>query len=101
LRRTCWWRFLGYALRVTLKRLLKGAGSGYSPAQVLKRLSESYSVDIVLPTIEGRKIWLQRIGKLDEEQQRILHQVQLPLPEEPIQILKARCRFSANHTSFD
>jgi len=45
---------------------------------------------IVLPTVEGREIWLRRIAKLDEEQQRILHQLQLQLPErlEPIQIQK-------------
>ena len=46
--------FLGYALLVTLKHLLKRAGSKFSPANVLKRLAELYSVDIVLPTVEGR-----------------------------------------------
>jgi hypothetical protein len=57
---------------------------------LLKRLAEIRSVDIVLPTVEGREIWLRRITKLDEEQQRILHQLQLQLPErlEPIQIQK-------------
>jgi hypothetical protein len=82
--------FLGYALLVTLKHLLKRVGSKYSPAKVLQRLSEFDSVDIVLPTIEGREICLRRITKLDEEQQRILYQLQLQLPErlEPIQILK-------------
>jgi len=82
--------FLGYALLVTLKHLLKRGGSEYSPASVLKLLSEVYNVDIVLPTIEGREIWLRRISKLDQEQQKILHQLQLSLPEqiEPIQILK-------------
>jgi transposase len=82
--------FLGYALLVTLKHLLKRGSSECSPAKVLKRLSELYSVDIVLPTIEGREIWLRRITKLDDEQQRILYQLQLQLPErlEPIQILK-------------
>jgi transposase len=82
--------FLGYALLVTLKHLLKRGGSEYSPANVLKRLAEAYSVDIVLPTLEGREIWLRRISKLDDEQQKILFQLQLPLPErlEPTQILK-------------
>jgi transposase len=73
--------FLGYALLVTLKHLLKRGGSQYSPAKALKRLSELYSVDIVLPTIEGREIWLRRITKLDDEQQKILHQLRLQLPE--------------------
>jgi transposase len=82
--------FLGYALLVTLKHLLKRGGSEYSPANVVKRLAELYSVDIVLPTVEGREIWLRRITKLDDEQQKILYQLQLPLPErlEPTQILK-------------
>ena len=82
--------FLGYALQVTLKQLLKRSGSEYAPAQALKRLAEIRSVDIVLPTIEGREIWLRRIARRDEEQQRILHQLQLQLPErlEPIQIQK-------------
>lgn len=82
--------FLGYALLVTLKHLLKRGGAEYSPANVLKRLAEVYSVDIVLPTLEGREIWLRRISKLDDQQQKILFQLQLPLPErlEPTQILK-------------
>jgi transposase len=82
--------FLGYALLVTLKHLLKRGGSEYSPANVLKRLAEVYSVDIVLPTLEGPEIWLRRISKLDDEQQKVLFQLQLPLPErlEPTQILK-------------
>ena len=80
--------FLGYALQVTLKHLLKRSASEYSPAEALKWLAEIRSVDIVLPTVEGREIWLRRITKLDEQQQRILHQLRLQLPErlEPIQI---------------
>jgi hypothetical protein len=39
---------------------------------------------------QGREIWLRRTSKLDEEQQKILYQLQLHLPErlEPIQIQK-------------
>jgi len=82
--------FLGYALQVTLKHLLKRSGSEYSPTEALKRLGEIRSVDIVLPTVEGREIWLRRITKLDDEQQKILYQLQLQWPEllEPTQILK-------------
>ena len=82
--------FLGYAMQVTLKHLLKRSGSEYSPCEALKWLAEIRSVDIVLPTVEGREIWLRRITKLDEQQQRILHQLRLQLPErlEPIQIQK-------------
>ncbi len=82
--------FLGYALQVTLKHLLKRSASEYSPAEALKRLAEIRSVDIVLPTVEGREIWLRRIAKLDEQQQSILHQLKITLPErlEPLRIQK-------------
>jgi len=82
--------FLGYALQVTLKHLLKRSGSEYSPTQALKRLAEIRSVDIVLPTLEGREIWLRRIARLDEQQQSILHQLKITLPErlEPLRIQK-------------
>jgi transposase len=82
--------FLGYALLVTLKHLLKRSASQYSPAKVLQRLSQLHSVDIVLPTVDGREIWLRRMSKLDEHQQKIFHQLQLVLPErlDPIQIQK-------------
>lgn len=82
--------FLGYALLVTLKHLLKRSASQYSPAKVLLRLSQLHSVDIVLPTVDGRDIWLRRMSKLDEDQQKIFHQLQLVLPErlDPIQVQK-------------
>ena len=80
--------FLGYALLVTLKHLLQRSAAQYSPAKVLQRLSQLHSVDIVLPTVDGREIWLRRRSKLDEDQQKIFHQLQLVLPErlDPIQI---------------
>jgi transposase len=82
--------FLGYALLVTLKHLLKRSASEHSPAQALKRLAELCSVDIVLPTVEGREIWLRRISKREDDQERLLQQLRVELPErlEPIQILK-------------
>jgi len=82
--------FLGYALLTALKHLLKRSGSEYSPAQALKRLSELYSVDIVLPTVEGREICLRRIAKRENDQERLPNQLCLEVPErmEPIQILK-------------
>ena len=80
--------FLGYALLVTLRHLLKRSASEYSPAEALKFLATSHSVDIVLPTIDNKEIWLRRITKLDDHQQKIFHQLQLQVPErlEPTQI---------------
>jgi transposase len=80
--------FLSYALVVTLKHLLKRSASVYSPAEALKCLAALHSVDVVLPTIDGKEIWLRRITKLNENQEQIFHQLQLQPPErmEPIQI---------------
>ena len=82
--------FLGYALQVTLKHLLKRSASEYSPAQALLRLPEPYSVDIAQPTVEGPEIWLRRITKREEDQEKLLNQLRLNLPErlEPTQISK-------------
>ena len=87
--------FLGYALWVTLKHLLKRraaivpppSGSGLSNAQPLSAmkaltlLSTLQSADIVLPTTDGREIRLRRITEPTAEQKTLLHQLDLTLPE--------------------
>jgi transposase len=87
--------FLGYALRVTLKHLLKRRSavvprpslSGVdnaqplSPMKVLALLSTLQSADIVLPTTDGREIRLRRITEPDAEQKSLLHQLCLSLPD--------------------
>jgi transposase len=73
--------FLGYALWVTLKHLLKRNGSTLSPAQALARLSTLQSADIVLPTTDGRELRLRRITEPSREQKDLLHQLRIILPE--------------------
>jgi transposase len=88
--------FLGYALWVTLKHLLKGwaaiwpkpsANSGvenaqpFSPMRALSLLSTLHSGDIVLPTAEGREVRLRRITEPTAEQKSLLHQLRLALPD--------------------
>jgi transposase len=93
--------FLGYALRVTLKHLLKRrpailsqtALRGVDDAQPLSTmkalalLSTLQSADIVLPTTDGHEIRLRRITEPTAEQKSLLHQLGLSLPE----------RFELNH----
>jgi transposase len=93
--------FLGYALWVTLKHLLKRrpaivpqpAVSGVNHAQPLSAmkalalLSTLQSADIVLPTTDGREIRLRRITEPTAEQKSLLQQLGLSLPE----------RFELNH----
>ena len=87
--------FLGYALWVTLKHLLKRrapievkpSASGvhnaqpFSPMQVLSLLSTLQSADIVLPTTDGREIRLRRITEPTAEQKSLLQQLGLTLPD--------------------
>jgi transposase len=87
--------FLGYALRVTLKHLLKRRStivperslSGVdnarplSPMKALALLSTLQSADVVLPTTDGREIRLGRITEPDSHQKSLLHQLRLSLPD--------------------
>jgi transposase len=87
--------FLGYALWVTLKHLLKRraailpeptAGGVQktqppSPSKALALLSTLHSADIVLPTTDGREIRLRRITEPTSEQKALLRQLGLSLPE--------------------
>jgi transposase len=87
--------FLGYALWVTLKNLLKRRAaiipqpsiSGVNNAQplsamkVLALFSTLQSADIVLPTTDGREIRLRRITEPTAEQKSLLHQLGFSLPE--------------------
>ena len=87
--------FLGYAMWVTLKHLLKHRAAivpqpsrnGVNNAQALSAmkalalLSTLQSADIVLPTTDGREIRLRRITEPTAEQKSLLQQLGLSLPE--------------------
>lgn len=87
--------FLGYALWVTLKHVLKQrpalvpqpSTSGVENAQPLSAmkalalLSTLQSGDIVLPTTDGREIRLRRITEPTAEQKSLLQQLGMSLPE--------------------
>jgi transposase len=87
--------FLGYALWVTLKHLLKRrpamvpklSASGVddaqpmSPMRAIALLSTLQSADIVLPTTDGREIRLRRITEPTAEQKFLLQQLGISLPE--------------------
>ena len=87
--------FLGYALWVTLKHLLKRRPSmvpnppasgvdhsqPLSPMRALALLSTLQSADIVLPTTDGHEIRLRRITEPTAEQRSLLQQLGISLPE--------------------
>jgi len=73
--------FLGYALWVTLKHLLRRKNSACSPRQALAFLATIQSADIILPTADGREIRLRRVAALTAEQQKLLTDLRISLPE--------------------
>src|SRR6202167_2276146 len=87
--------FLGYALWVTLKHLLKrrpaivpkpsasGAENAQlmTPMKAIALLSTLQSADIVLPTTDGREIRLRRITEPTTDQKLLLRQLGIHLPE--------------------
>lgn len=88
--------FLGYALWVTLKHLLKrhsglaakpsAAGAADNPAplspmKAIALLSTLQSADIVLPTTDGREIRLRRVTEPTVEQKSLLRHLGISLPE--------------------
>src|ERR1700682_458828 len=87
--------FLGYALWVTLKHLLKrrpaiipqptmsGVNNAQplSPMKVLALLSTLQSADIILPTTDDREIRLRRITEPTRSEESLLQQLDLSLPK--------------------
>jgi transposase len=73
--------FLGYALWVTLKHLLRGKQSPLTPARVLSLLASVQSADIILPTTDGREIRLRRVTTPSPEQNEVLRILGMALPE--------------------
>jgi transposase len=73
--------FLGYALWVTLKHLLRRKNLGLSPAKALSLLSTLRSADIILPTTDGREIRLRRVTTPSSEQKHLLEQLDITIPE--------------------
>jgi transposase len=87
--------FLGYALWVTLKHLLKRRPAAIrqpstngvnnvqplSAMKALALLSTLQSADIVLPTTDGREIRIRRVTEPTAEQKSLLQQLDLSLPK--------------------
>lgn len=73
--------FLGYALWVTLKHLLRAKDAKLSPRQALAAAATLHSADIVLPTTDGRQIRLRRVTAPTAELQLLFAQLGMTLPD--------------------
>jgi transposase len=87
--------FLAYCLQVTLKQRLKALAPGLTPRAVLEKFAAMKMIDVELPTTDGRLIVLSRYTEPGNDQQLLLQQLQLQLPEQPPPKIAARAAVAA------
>ena len=75
--------FIAYCLHVTLKNLARPRAPGLTPGAVLEKFATMQMVDVHLPTTDGRHLVLPRRTDPTRDQQLLLHQLDLKLPEQP------------------
>lgn len=75
--------FQAYCLQVTLKQRLRALAPGLTPKAVLEKFSTLQMVDVHLPTTDGRYLVLPRYTQPNKDQQILLSQLKLSLPEQP------------------
>ena len=81
--------FMAYCLQVTLKHRLRPLASGLTPKAVLEKFAAMQMVDVSVPTTDARQLSLSRYTQPDPDQQILLHQMQLQLPEQPPPIIRS------------
>ncbi len=75
--------FIAHCLPVTLKCHARSLGPGLTPRAILEKLSAIQMVDVQLPTTDGRQFVLSRYTLPDPDQQLLLQQLKLTLPQQP------------------
>jgi hypothetical protein len=75
--------FLAYCVHVTLRAKLQRRAPGLTPRQVLDHLGKIQMIDVHLPATDGRVLLLRRRTEPNAEQQLLLTQLQLELPQQP------------------
>jgi hypothetical protein len=75
--------FLAYRLQVTLKQRLRALAPGLTPPPVLEKFSAIQMVDVHLPTTDGRTLLLSRYTEPEKDQQLLLQQLRMSLPDQP------------------
>ena len=75
--------FLAYCIHVTLREKLRRQAPGLTPRQALDHLGKIQMIDVRLPTTDGRELLLRRRTEPNAEQQLLLTQLKLLLPDQP------------------
>ena len=75
--------FLAYCVHITLREKLRRQAPGLTPRQALDHLGKIQMIDVHLPTTDGRALLLRRRTEPNAEQQLLLSQLKLTLPDQP------------------
>ena len=75
--------FIADCLLVTLNSRTRPLAPGLTPRAVLEKLAAIQMVDVHLPTTDGRHLILPRYTQPDADQQLLLQQLKLTLPQQP------------------
>jgi transposase len=75
--------FLAYCLTVTLKHRLQAHAPGLTPRAVLEKLAAIQTLDVWLPTTDGRYLVMPRYTEPEAELALLLHQLKITLPKQP------------------
>jgi len=76
--------FLAYCLTATLKHRLRAHAPGLSPRAVLEKLASIQTLDVWLPTTDGRYLVMPRYTEPEADLALLLHQLKLVLPKQPL-----------------
>ena len=74
--------FLAYCLHVTFQRRLRDLAPGLTPRSVLEKFSAMQMIDGHLPTTDGREVILTRYTQPERDQELLLRELKLQLPEQ-------------------
>jgi transposase len=81
--------FLAYCLTVTLKWRLQVHAPGLTPRAVLEKLAAIQTLDVWLPTTDGRYLVMPRYTEPEADLALLLHQLRIVLPKQPLPRLVA------------
>ena len=62
---------------------MEGAGLGSAPRKLLEEMAEVRSLDVVLPTAQGKELRLRTVSKPEERLAILLQKLDLLLPNKP------------------
>ena len=76
--------FLAYCLTATLKHRLQAHAPGLTPRAVLEKLASIQTLDVWLPTTDGRRLVMPRYTEPETDLALLLHKLKLTLPSQPL-----------------